>query len=72
MGGGIAFREVGLDFDDASGQTQLSDVPDQHLAEQFASNGPRVAGEESAIERTDRRMWIDEVDNAKSESECRE
>ncbi len=52
----ILFAEVGLDFDDSSGETKLADVPDEYFSKQFASNGAGAAGEERAIERTNRRM----------------
>ena len=51
VGRGIVCSEVGLDFDDAGRQAQLSMAAHQHLAQQLASHPARSAGEERARER---------------------
>jgi hypothetical protein len=56
VGRGIVFSEVSFHFDDAGCQMQVFVVAHQHLAEEFASHAPRIAGEEGAIEGAYGRM----------------
>ena len=51
MRGRVVDAEVGFDFDDASGETQLAGVAEKDLAEEVASYAARAAGEEGASER---------------------
>ena len=46
VGRGIILSEVSLDLDDAARQKEPSAVPNQNLAEKFASHAPRTASEE--------------------------
>jgi len=67
VGCGIVLAKVGLDFHDAGRQAQLSEVADEHLAEEFASYTARAAGEEGATEGPERRK----TGRREHKSECR-
>ena len=53
VGGGIVLAEIGFDFDDAGGEGGSAAFTNQHLAQEFASDATRIAGEEGAGERMD-------------------
>jgi hypothetical protein len=55
MGCRIAFPQICLFFNDPSRQGAMLFSPHQDLAQQFACNPTRIAGEKSARERPERR-----------------
>ena len=54
VSGGIILAEIGFHFHDAGGQQVSLLAPHQHLAQQVAAHGPRIAGVEITGKRDQR------------------
>ena len=53
VGCGVVLSQVGFDFDDTRGQTEISVIAYEYFTQEFASDATRIASKERATERVD-------------------